>query len=81
MHTSLYKFLTSIYENRNEISAMVYCNEKFLATGDDDGVIKIWDLRSKKCVFTEDELHADYISDLDYNDEKKLLYASRYLSF
>jgi len=28
-----------------------FANEQILMSGDDDGVIKVWDIRSSECVF------------------------------
>ncbi|GAB5589427.1 WD repeat-containing protein jip5 [Umbelopsis nana] len=47
-----------------------------LATGDDQGVIKLWDNRSQKCVMTYEE-HEDFIADMTYHSEKKTLIADR----
>jgi hypothetical protein len=49
-----------------------------LLSGDDEGVIKLWDLRSKTqvCDFKENE---DYISDMLLISEGKELIATRYV--
>lgn len=48
-----------------------------LATGDDDGIVKVWDLRwgKRQCVATFEE-HADFISGFDYNPDMSLLFAT-----
>ena len=56
------------------INTLLLCSETLLATGDEDGDIKLWDLRSNRSVHTFQE-HADYISDLSYNEDSKLLFA------
>jgi WD40 repeat protein len=43
------------------INALHVVNEKTLASGDDDGVVKVWDVRTQRCVAEYDE-HADYVS-------------------
>ncbi|KAK2460777.1 hypothetical protein APHAL10511_007247 [Amanita phalloides] len=43
-----------------------------VATGDDDGVIKLWDLRQRDCLRTYRQ-HFDYISDFLWLDDKKQL--------
>ncbi|KAJ2960557.1 hypothetical protein NQZ79_g4139 [Umbelopsis isabellina] len=45
-----------------------------LATGDDAGVIKLWDNRSQKCTMTYTE-HDDFIADMTYQKDKKTLIA------
>jgi len=41
-----------------------------LATGDDDGVVKLWDPRQQDCIRTYTQ-HFDYISDFLWLDDKK----------
>lgn len=56
-------------------------NDHVVATGDDDGCIKIWDLRqaqsgkAKSCVMTLDD-HEGSISDFTYNESAKMLLSS-----
>lgn len=47
------------------ISALNVCDEHLVATGDDDGLIAIWDMRSRQPAFVYHE-HGDYISQLLY---------------
>lgn len=47
------------------ISALNVCDENLVATGDDDGVVAIWDMRERKPVQTYHE-HGDYVSQLCY---------------
>ena len=46
-----------------------------MASGDDEGDIKIWDLRSKTSVLTYSE-QAETITDFSFNDELTLLLAT-----
>lgn len=46
-----------------------------MATGDDDGVIKIWDLRQKASVWQFNN-HTDYISDMTCVPHKKMFLAT-----
>ncbi|TFK31954.1 WD repeat-containing protein JIP5 [Crucibulum laeve] len=46
-----------------------------LATGDDEGVIKLWDTRQKQCTRTYTQ-HFDYISDFLWLQDKKQLVAT-----
>jgi WD40 repeat protein len=50
-----------------------YDNNTFV-TGDDNGMIRIWDVRSKKVIDTLTE-HGDYISSFDYVPEDDRLFA------
>ncbi|WWD06227.1 WD repeat-containing protein JIP5 [Kwoniella europaea PYCC6329] len=51
----------------------VFCvNENLIASGDDDGIIKLWDPR-KPDVIREYNQHFDYISDFTYFDDKRQL--------
>ncbi|KAF8169521.1 WD repeat-containing protein JIP5 [Pholiota molesta] len=43
-----------------------------LATGDDDGTVKLWDPRQRDCVRTYTQ-HFDYISDFLWSDDKRQL--------
>eukprot|EP00976_Prorocentrum_cordatum_P034453 701032-Prorocentrum_minimum.AAC.6 len=38
-------------------------------SGDDDGCIKVWDTRQRSCVYTFDEAHHDFVSDMVFNAE------------
>eukprot|EP01114_Cavostelium_apophysatum_P019492 TRINITY_DN6300_c0_g1_i2.p1 TRINITY_DN6300_c0_g1~~TRINITY_DN6300_c0_g1_i2.p1 ORF type:complete len:396 (-),score=111.35 TRINITY_DN6300_c0_g1_i2:82-1269(-) len=50
----------------NSISAMMLYGDSMLVTGDDEGCIKLWDLRKQRvCGQWED--NTDYISDFAYN--------------
>jgi WD40 repeat protein len=55
------------------INKLLTIDESIICTGDDQGCIKVWDLRAKKEVRTYHE-NVDYISDMIY--EKNLLIAS-----
>ncbi|OCF70963.1 WD repeat-containing protein JIP5 [Kwoniella mangroviensis CBS 8886] len=51
----------------------VFCvNENLIASGDDDGIIKLWDPR-KQDVIREYNQHFDYISDFTYFEDKRQL--------
>ncbi|KAF8926609.1 hypothetical protein BGZ52_005391, partial [Haplosporangium bisporale] len=57
------------------INAVKLLTENILATGDDGGVIKLWDVRtgSETMEYTE---HDDFISDFDFDANSKTLVAS-----
>ncbi|KAJ3305207.1 WD domain repeat-containing protein 55 [Blyttiomyces sp. JEL0837] len=57
------------------INALKSLEPNILASGDDEGVIKLWDLRARKLVMKYTQ-HADFISDFDYHEEKKTLVAT-----
>ncbi|KAF2898961.1 hypothetical protein ILUMI_07222 [Ignelater luminosus] len=72
--------LIRFYDNSHEVPA--YCirilDEYLFATGDDDGVVKLWDLRVKKdekAVFSLKK-NEDYISDITSNEAQKYLLCS-----
>ena len=63
------------------ISAMVCYGRpnseaSMVATGDDEGVVKIWDLRQEEPVCVIPGLDKEYVSDLDYEPHSNLLAAS-----
>uniref|UniRef100_A0A6B2E9I3 WD repeat-containing protein 55 homolog n=1 Tax=Phlebotomus kandelakii TaxID=1109342 RepID=A0A6B2E9I3_9DIPT len=68
--------LKRYYDNAHETA--IYCvrpiNENLIATGDDDGHLKVWDLRTQDKVplFSLHEVD-DYISSIHSNDSKKIL--------
>ena len=41
--------------SQDSISTLCFLNNDILASGDDDGYIKVWDLRSNKSVFSAKE--------------------------
>ncbi|XP_059617255.1 WD repeat-containing protein 55 homolog [Phlebotomus argentipes] len=68
--------LRRFYDRAHETA--IYCvrpiNENLIATGDDDGHLKVWDLRTqdKAPLFSLREV-GDYISSIHSNDSKKIL--------
>ena len=57
------------------VSAMITYEENMLATGDEDGIVKIWDMRQEKECFSLHD-NEDFISDMSYNPGQKLLLAA-----
>ncbi|OMJ09376.1 WD repeat-containing protein JIP5 [Smittium culicis] len=57
---------------RAPINRLLTVNEQMIATGDDDGCVKLWDIRQKKLAFTYEE-HVDYISSMNFNQKKRHL--------
>ncbi|EPY30352.1 WD domain containing protein [Strigomonas culicis] len=57
------------------ISALNVCDENLIATGDDDGLIAIWDMRARRPAFTYHE-HGDYVSQLCYFSDVQELVSS-----
>ncbi|KAG1148532.1 hypothetical protein G6F37_003487 [Rhizopus arrhizus] len=60
--------------HESPINSLLVIDEYMTATGDDQGVIKIWDNRKDKAVMTYAE-HEDYISQMTYSRSKKTLVA------
>ncbi|GFR98709.1 WD repeat-containing protein 55, partial [Elysia marginata] len=61
--------------HESAIYSLVVTGDKFVATGDDDGVLKVWDMRTKTCTVEMKECD-DFISDMIVDDNKKLIIAS-----
>uniref|UniRef100_A0A7N0UKX3 WD repeat-containing protein 55 n=1 Tax=Kalanchoe fedtschenkoi TaxID=63787 RepID=A0A7N0UKX3_KALFE len=58
------------------INRLVNLTESTIASGDDDGCIKVWDTRQRSCCSTF-EPHEEYISDMTFaNDSMKLIATS-----
>ena len=53
-----------------------YLSKDVLVTGDDGGQIKIWDLRSKTCVYDIHEQKEGTITDITFNNEKSYLFSA-----
>ncbi|XP_069784470.1 WD repeat-containing protein 55 [Narcine bancroftii] len=54
------------------INSLKLIDENLFATGDEDGLLKVWDLR-KETAFMEMKNHDDYISDITIDQKKKIL--------
>lgn len=57
------------------IYSVAMAGANFVVTGDDDGRLKLWDLRQEKCVFEARE-NEDYLSDLAVDDNNKIVLAT-----
>lgn len=60
------------HAHESPIYSMVVTGENFLATGDDDGNLKLWDLRQQKAVMEVRESE-EFISDIAVDDAKRTL--------
>ena len=58
------------------INALLLVDENVLATGDDGGTLKVWDMR-KGTAFMELKQHDDYISGIAIDQAKKTLLTTR----
>ncbi|KAJ1900711.1 WD domain repeat-containing protein 55 [Coemansia sp. S17] len=69
--------LTRVEEAHDKaINIVKYVNEQIIATGDESGGLKLWDIRqNNKPAFTFKE-HVDYISDMVFNSDKRHLLAT-----
>ncbi|KAM8974169.1 WD repeat-containing protein 55 [Pelodytes ibericus] len=54
------------------LNSLLLIDENIFATGDDNGMLKLWDLR-KGVAFMEMKNHEEYISDMVIDQNKKLL--------
>ncbi|XP_053320137.1 WD repeat-containing protein 55 [Spea bombifrons] len=54
------------------LNSLLLIDENLFATGDDSGMLKVWDLRKGEA-FMEMKNHEDYISDMIIDQNKKLL--------
>ncbi|KAK3711257.1 hypothetical protein RRG08_018738 [Elysia crispata] len=61
--------------HESSIYSMVVTGTHFVATGDDDGVLKVWDMRTKEATVEMKECE-DFISDMVVDDNKKIIIAS-----
>ncbi|KAL4230231.1 WD domain repeat-containing protein 55 [Mactra antiquata] len=61
--------------HESPIYSMLVSGDNFLVTGDDDGYLKLWDLRQQKAVMEVRESE-EYISDLAIDDQKRTLLAT-----
>ncbi|OCF43115.1 WD-repeat protein JIP5 [Kwoniella heveanensis CBS 569] len=66
--------ITSEREGAHDVPInRVFCvNENLIASGDDDGVIKLWDPRQPEALRSYSQ-HFDYISDFTYFEDKRQL--------
>ncbi|KAJ2489699.1 WD domain repeat-containing protein 55 [Coemansia sp. RSA 2050] len=68
--------LTRVEEAHDKaINIVKYVNEQIVATGDESGGVKLWDIRQNRPAFTFKE-HVDYISDMVFNTDKRHLLAT-----
>lgn len=67
----LHPYLTSV-----PINALLLVDENVLATGDDGGTLKVWDMR-KGTSFMDLKHHDDYISGIAIDQAKRMLLTSR----
>lgn len=68
--------LKRFYDDAHEVPiyTMTVLNENLIATGDDDGYLKVWDIRDNRTTALF-EVHQveDYISCILTNEQKKML--------
>ena len=65
-------FLNYEDAHNSAINKFLFLSENEIATGDDDGVIKLWDIRTNSNVMQFNK-HQDFISGLCYNSENSTL--------
>ncbi|KAM4747304.1 WD repeat-containing protein 55 [Rhinophrynus dorsalis] len=57
------------------LNTLLLIDENLFATGDDNGMVKVWDLRRDKAIM-EMKNHEEYISDMTIDQNKKILLTS-----
>ncbi|XP_021375127.1 WD repeat-containing protein 55-like [Mizuhopecten yessoensis] len=62
--------------HESPIYSMLVTGENFLATGDDDGHLKVWDLRTNRAEM-EVKHNEEFISDMEIDDQHKILITTR----
>ncbi|CAD8093761.1 unnamed protein product [Paramecium primaurelia] len=67
--------LHQLKAHKHPINALKQLNDSIIATGDDTGNIKIWDLRQNKCVFKVKEAE-EAISGIEIDSSNNLLLSS-----
>ncbi|KAG5488896.1 hypothetical protein JIQ42_00514 [Leishmania sp. Namibia] len=68
-------FTVPVNPHKYGISSVNVCDENIIATGDDDGLIAVWDMRERKPVHAYHE-HGDYVSQLCYFTDAQELVSS-----
>ncbi|KAI8076636.1 carbonic anhydrase [Gilbertella persicaria] len=58
--------------HKHAINKLCKLDTHLTATGDDDGIVKIWDMRTCK-ITQEYKVHNDYVADMNYNQSKSSL--------
>ena len=61
------------------INRLINLSEATIATGDDEGCIKVWDTRQRTCCNTF-AAHQEYVSDMCYASDSMKLLGTRYSS-
>ncbi|KAK7503871.1 hypothetical protein BaRGS_00004994, partial [Batillaria attramentaria] len=61
--------------HESAIYSLLVTGERFVATGDDDGVLKLWDMRSKSATMELKECE-EFISDMIIDQQQKILVAT-----
>ncbi len=69
-------FSVSLIFSRAPINALLLVDENIFATGDDEGMLKLWDLR-RGTSFMDLKHHEDYISEIAIDQAKRTLLTSR----
>ncbi|KAK7200555.1 WD domain, G-beta repeat [Novymonas esmeraldas] len=68
-------FTVPVNPHKYGISCLNVCDENVIATGDDDGLITLWDMRERKPAHVYHE-HGDYVSQLCYFTDAQELVSS-----
>lgn len=60
---------------REPVNCMLTMGENLFATGDESGVIKLWDERTQEAVQTYSD-NSDFVADMEFIPHKKTLLAA-----
>lgn len=66
-----------VHQNAHDhpINKLQHVNENLLATGDDAGVVKLWDVRTPNGEIMDWQLHEDFVSGFCYHEDSHTLFS------
>jgi WD repeat-containing protein 55 len=79
MRTRIMQSINSL-TTRKAVNKIHVLDGNLLASGDEQGVVKVWDIRQQKAT-REYSANDDFISDLCYSADKHTLIATSYIYY